>query len=121
MKKNKGPTNIYLNKLIGDLKKKAIETNEKIWKRVASDLEKPTRSRRVVNLSKISRVTKKDDIIIVPGKVLGTGILNHSLTIVAWSFSDGALQKMELAKAKAMNISDLMKESSKGKKIKIIG
>lgn len=121
MTKITGPTNTYLAELIGNLKKKSIETNEKIWKRIAKDLEKPTRSRRQVNLSRINRVTKKDEVIIVPGKVLGTGVLNHSLTIVAWSFSNGALQKMEHANAKALHIKDLMKESSKGKKIRIIG
>ena len=121
MTKRTGPTNIQMVELISDLKKKAIESKENIWKRIACDLEKSTRSRRVVNLSRIDRVTKKDELIIVPGKVLGSGMLNHPVTVAAWSFSDSALDKMKETNAKAMSIQDIMKESAKGKRIRIIG
>ena len=121
MTKRTGPTNQYMVELISNLKKKAIESKENIWKRIACDLEKSTRSRRVVNLSRIDRVTKKDEIIVVPGKVLGSGMLNHPVTIAAWSFSDGALDKIKQTNAKAMDIKDIMKESAKGKRIRIIG
>ena len=121
MTKRTGPTNQHMAELISNLKKKAIESKESIWKRIACDLEKSTRSRRVVNLSRINRVTKKDELIIVPGKVLGSGMLSHALTIAAWSFSESALDKIKQTNAKAMNIQDIMKESAKGKKIRIIG
>ena len=121
MTKRTGPTNLHMAALISDLKKKAIESKESIWKRIACDLEKSTRLRRVVNLSRIDRVTKKDELIIVPGKVLGSGMLNHPVTIAAWSFSDSALDKMKETNAKAMSIQDIMKESAKGKRIRIIG
>ncbi len=121
MVKRTGAANQYLTGLISDLKRKSIESDEKIWKRIALDLEKPTRSRRVVNLSRIDRTTKKDEIIIVPGKVLGSGVLNHPVTIAAWGFSDGALEKMKQINAKAMHIRDIMKEPAKGRAIRIIG
>jgi large subunit ribosomal protein L18e len=121
MAKRTGPTNSCLQTLIGSLKKKAIESKEAIWKTIAVDLEKPTRQRRAVNLSRIDRVTKENEIIIVPGKVLGTGALSHPMTIAAWSFSTGAVEKIEKAKAKAITIDDLMKDSAKGKSIRIIG
>jgi large subunit ribosomal protein L18e len=92
-----------------------------IWKRIASDLEKPTRDRRIVNLSKINRFTKEDETIIVPGKVLGTGLLDHKLTIAAYSFSQSALDKITKASAKALSIEALMNEQIKGKKLRILG
>jgi|TARA_Y100000294_G_scaffold174836_1_gene193664 large subunit ribosomal protein L18e len=116
-----GPTNPLLEKLIGELKKRSNEQSINLWKRVASDLEKPTRQRRVVNLSKINRYTKEDETIVVPGKVLGSGALNHKLTISAYQFSDQAKDKLEKAGAEIVSLLDISKEKPNGKKIKIIG
>ncbi len=116
-----GPTNQHLRNLIEELKRLSSEQNIRIWKRIATDLEKPTRQRRAVNLSRISHYTKENDTIIVPGKVLGSGLLNHKLTIAAYGFSEGALQKIQKADAKAISITELMKENIKGKGVRIIG
>jgi large subunit ribosomal protein L18e len=114
-------TNDHLIGLIQELKKKAIETDTKMFKRIATDLEKPTRIRRSVNLSRINRFTKENEVIIVPGKVLGTGDLDHSLTIAAYKFSSSALDKINSSKSKAISINDLISGEIKGKKIRIIG
>lgn len=119
--KRTGPTNPNLRLLVNELKKISSENNIKLWKRVALDLEKSSRQRCVVNLARISRHTKEDETIVVPGKVLGSGPLSHKLTIAAYSFSEGALEKITKAKAKAIKISELMKEQIKGKRIRIIG
>ncbi len=116
-----GPTNPILQNLIKYLRKTGSEQNIKLWKRVADDLEKPTRQRRIVNLSRINRFTKENDTIIVPGKVLGTGLLSHKLTIAAFHFSGSAIEKIREANSKAITIKDLMKEPLKGKKVRIIG
>ena len=107
--------------LIRDIKKIGIEKKSAFWKRIGEELSRPTRNRRIVNLSKLDRVTNDNEIIIVPGKVLGTGILSHKLTIAAWSFSDNAIGKIEQAKSKAISIRELMKEPVEGKRIRIIG
>jgi len=117
--KRTGPTNFQLNNLIKELRIKSKEAN--LWKRVANDLEKPTRQRRIVNLSKIDRCTKENEVIVIPGKVLGSGLLNHKLTIAAYSFSESALDKLKKIDAKALLIEDFVKESIKGKKVRIIG
>lgn len=119
--KRTGPTNIVLNGLITELKKRSTEQSVGLWKRIALDLEKPSRQRRVVNLSRINRYTSENDIIIVPGKVLGSGDLNHRLTISAYQFSEQAKDKLEKAGAKIMTLLDLSKEKPNGKKIKIVG
>ncbi len=112
-------TNPQLIETIRELKKKAIVDKTRLWKRIASDLEKPTRKRREVNLSRINRFTKPNETIIVPGKVLATGNLDHSLTIAAWSFSKQALEKISKAKAKALSIQEIIKTTPK--KVRIIG
>lgn len=104
-----------------ELKKRSSEQDVNIWKRVAVDLEKPTRQRRVVNLSSISRHTKENEIIVIPGKVLGAGDLSHKITISAFQFSDGAKEKIEKAGSKIVPLLELSKENPSGKGIKIIG
>jgi large subunit ribosomal protein L18e len=118
--KRTGPTNPELINLIQELKKKSIEHGVNIWKRVANDLEKPTRKRRIINLYKINKYTKENEIIIVPGKVLAAGDLDHAVTIAAFSFSGAALDKINKV-GKIIPINELIKESPKGKRIRIIG
>ena len=119
--KRTGPTNTLLQNLINELKKRSYEQSVNLWKRIASDLEKPTRQRRVVNLARINRYTEENEIIIVPGKVLGSGILNHKLTVSAYQFSEQAKDKIEKAGAKIIPLLELSKEKPNGKKIRIIG
>ena len=119
--KRTGPKNTLLRDLIGELKKRSSEQSVRLWRRIASDLEKPTRQRRVVNLSRINRYTKENDIIIVPGKVLGTGILNHKLTISAYQFSEQAKDKIEKSGTKIVSLLELSKDKPDGKKIRIMG
>lgn len=115
-----GPSNQHLVALIKELKILAIEKKVKLWKRIATELEKPTRIRRVVNLSRINKYCKDKETIIVPGKVLASGELDKKLTIAAFSFSDQALEKIS-GKSKAISIQELIKENPQGKKVRIIG
>lgn len=115
-----GPTNPELKNLITDLKRLSIEQNKKIWKRIASDLEKPTRSRRIVNLIKIDRYAKEDETVLVPGKVLAGGDLTKKTTIAAYQFSDSALEKINKI-GKAITIKELMETNPGGNKVRIIG
>jgi len=119
--KRTGTTNLLLKNLIMELKKKSNEQSVNLWRRIATDLEKPTRQRRVVNLSRINRHTKENEIIVVPGKVLGSGSLNHKLTISAYQFSDQAKYKIEKAGAKIVSLLELSSVKPNGKKIKIMG
>ncbi len=121
MVKRTGPTNPVLKGLITELKKRSSEQNVNIWKRVATDLEKPSRQRRTINLSKINRFTKDNEIIVIPGKVLGTGSLKRKLTISAYQFSEGAKEKITESGSNIVSLLDLSKESPQGKKIRIIG
>jgi len=121
MSKRTGPTNPVLMGLIVELKKRSGEQNANLWKRIAMDLEKPTRQRRVVNLSSLNLHTKENDIVVVAGKVLGAGNLEHKLTISAFQFSDGAKEKIEKVGAKIVPLLELSKENPSGKGIRIMG
>ena len=121
MAKRTGPTNVVLQQLIAELKKKSIEQNANIWKRLATDLEKSSRSRRVVNLSRISMYTKENDIIVIPGKVLGAGEIGHKLTISAFQFSESAKEKLIKNGSKIVSLCELSNQNPQGKGIRIIG
>ena len=116
-----GATNQILRKLIMELKKNSKDQGVSIWKRVALDLEKPTRKRRSVNLSNINRHTKENETIVVPGKVLGAGSVSHKLTISAYQFSESAKEKLENNGSKIISLIELAKDNPKGKGIRIIG
>lgn len=120
MAKRTGPTNPGLRNLIRELREKSREHEVNIWRRIADDLEKPTRQRRIVNLYKINKYTKENETIVVPGKVLGVGEIDHSIVVAAFGFSGSALEKINKV-GKAITINELIKESPKGKRIKIIG
>ena len=119
--KRTGSTNPLLQDLIGELKKRSNEQEVNLWKRVAIDLEKPTRQRRSVNLSNINRHTKEDETIIIPGKVLGAGSVGHKLTISAYQFSESAKEKLKKNGSVIIPLVELAKDNPKGKGIRIIG
>jgi large subunit ribosomal protein L18e len=120
MVKRTGPTNPVLINLIRSLKKLSTKEKVNIWKRVAKDLEKPTRIRRKVNLYKINKYTRLNEIALVPGKILSEGELTKKITIAALQFSEKAKQKINKI-GKAISIQELMKQNPKGKKVRIMG
>jgi len=116
--KRTGPQNSELISLIRTLKKLSNKENVKIWKRIASDLSRSTRTRRKVNIYKIDKYTKEDETAIVPGKVLSMGDLTKNITIAAYQFSEAAKTKL---KDNAITIEELIEKNPKGKKLRIIG
>ncbi|MDR2700550.1 MAG: 50S ribosomal protein L18e [Nitrososphaerota archaeon] len=113
-------TNPELIQLIRQLKKEGREKNAPIWLDVAEQLAQPRSQRAAVNLSSINRNTKRADIVVVPGKILGTGSLTHPITVAAFSISELAKAKLEAIKAKYVTIPELVADNPKGSNIKII-
>ncbi|MDD5182219.1 MAG: 50S ribosomal protein L18e [Candidatus Nanoarchaeia archaeon] len=110
-------TNPNLKNLIISLKK----AQKDVWTRIASDLAKPRRQRRTVNLSRINRYCAAKEIALVPGKVLGDGELTKKLTVAALNFSDDAKLKIEKAGGKTITITELLKTNPDAKGVRILG
>ena len=119
--KRTGPTNIHLQSLVVELKKLSQKEKVGLWNTVAELLEMPTRSRDIVNLSRLNRNTKENETIIVQGKLLGGGSIEHSVNVAAFNFSKSAVEKIISVKGNCYTLQDLMKKNPKGKDIKIIG
>ena len=113
-------TNPQINQLIKILKEKARQEETPLWRDLARRLEKSTRSKAEVNLSRINRYTSDDEIIVVPGKVLGSGALDHKVQVAALDFSKQAEEKIVNAGGKCLNITLLMDENPSGSGVKII-
>lgn len=116
-----GSPNPHEQQLITTLKRESHSQQAPLWAAIAHDLERPSRQRRVVNLSRINRHTSNNETIIVPGKVLGSGNLDHSVTVAAWAFSTSAREHITKAKGQCLSILELLHKEPKGKNIKIIG
>lgn len=114
-------TNIVLRLLIEALLEHYRKYNAKIWRAVAEELAKPSRRRRAVNVSKINRYTQPGDWVVIPGKVLGAGVLDHPVVVAAFAFSKSAVEKIQRAGGRAISIFELLKERPDGSYIKIIG
>ncbi len=109
-----------LEPLIKELRRKSWEYKAKIWKDIAERLETPRRNRAEVNVGKIAKYTKPNDMVIVPGKVLGGGEINHPVIVAALSFSKKAREKIERVGGKCLKILDLVKINPKGSNVKIM-
>ncbi len=103
------------------LKKLSCEKNAPIWRAIALELSCSTRSRREINLSRLDKVTENEEVVLVPGKVLGTGELTHKLTIAAFAASESALAKIKQSGSRYMLIKELMLSYPEGSGIKLIG
>ena len=114
-------TNPKIIELIKTLKEKSYHEDVKIWKDIAKRLEKSNRRYAEVNISKINRYSSPDETIIVPGKILGSGILGHNVNVVALGFSKKAEEKITAAGGKCLDITEILDENPKGNKIRIIG
>ena len=91
----------WISFLQGDEKRKALS------KRLLSLIAVPTRKRVEVNLYKINRHSKDGDNIIVPGKVLSEGKLDHKINIIALDYSVKALKVLKDANCKVMKLEEI--------------
>lgn len=104
-----------------DLKKASKKNDAPIWSKLAEYALKPSVARRTVNIKKISQFTKDNDVVVVPGKVLGTGNISHKITLFSFSISNAAADKILGAGGKILNYSSMIEQNPTGKGVTILG
>ncbi|MEM0441620.1 MAG: 50S ribosomal protein L18e [Candidatus Nitrosocaldus sp.] len=122
--------NPVLVECIKMLRKAAKEHDAPIWGRVAELLARPRSRRAEVNVSKIARYSSSKgsssgngntiSTVVVPGKVLGSGIIEYPVAVAAFSFSNTAAKKILDAKGKVLSIDELVRMNPKGTGVRII-
>ncbi|MGZ7168484.1 MAG: 50S ribosomal protein L18e [Halobacteriota archaeon] len=120
VRKKTKKTNPQLVELIDALKQSAREQQTAIWKELARRLEAPSKNHAEVNLSRLNRSTSSNDVVVVPGKVLGGGSINHPICIAALSFSDTARAKIVTASGKVASLGEIIDMRPNGSNVKII-
>ncbi len=114
-------TNLALVGLISDLKAQTRSTGAPLWRDVASRLENSRSNWAQPNLSRLSRYMPADAVVLVPGKLLGSGGVEGSPTVAAYSVSSGARKKIEAAGGRVLSLRELMNENPEGKGVQILG
>jgi len=118
--KRAAKTNPRYSALVSMLKEASRANEAGVWREIAKRLEAPSKNFAEVNLSKISRYAQDGETVIVPGKVLGSGILEVGVSVAALNFSDSAATKIKDANGNCMTIEDLVKNNPEGKKVRVL-
>jgi large subunit ribosomal protein L18e len=92
-----------------------------IWKSIEKKFKSSRSNRSEVNVSKLDNITKEGDIVIVPGKVLGSGIINHKIILSSFSISVTAMKKVIDCGGEVITINELVEQYPDGKGVRIIG
>lgn len=112
-------TNPRLNSLIAELKAVSRESGAGVWQDVADRLEKPRRTHAEVNLGQIERYAREDETVVVPGKVLGSGVLETDVTIAAVDFSSTARRKIGQV-GDAVTLEEALDSNPEGSNVRVI-
>jgi large subunit ribosomal protein L18e len=112
-------TNPRLNSLIAELKAVSRDSGSPVWADVADRLEKPRRTHAEVNLGRIERYAREDETVVVPGKVLGSGVLQKNVTVAAVDFSSTARTKIEQV-GDAVTLEQIAEQNPDGSNVRVI-
>ena len=121
MARHNTKTNEGLVELISDLKAQTRSTGAALWRDVANRLERSRKNWAEPNLSRLERHMPEDATVLVPGKLLGSGLVSGKRTVAAYSVSSSAKAKIEATGGEVVTIHDLMKANPTGKGVYILG
>lgn len=96
------------------------KTKRNIWRRVSEILGKPARIQPEINLYRLNKITKDGDIVVIPGKILGSGNLEHKITIGSLKISGLAKEKLAKAQCNVLTIGQLLEKYPTGSNVRII-
>jgi large subunit ribosomal protein L18e len=82
-------------------------------------LEKPRRTHAEVNLGRIERYAREDETVVVPGKVLGSGVLQKDVTVAAVDFSGTAETKIQQV-GDTMKLEQAIEQNPEGSNVRVI-
>ena len=114
-------TNQVVIRMAKDLKSASAKNDAPIWAKLAEYALKPSIARRDLNLNRIGQLTKENDVVVFPGKVLGTGNISHRITLFSFSISNSAATKIVEQGGKIITYSDLIEQNPTGKGVVLLG
>ncbi len=105
---------------IDTLVKVSRENSSTMWRDIAERLSGGSRRYASINVGKINRLSNDGDIVIVPGSVLGSGIINKKVTLSALKISKSAMEKLQKSGSSFKPIKQFATENPKVKNPKIL-
>ena len=97
-----------------------LAKNSKKWQNIAQIVSGPRRKYSAVNLDRIEKESSSGDIILIPGKVLGSGNLTKKLKVCALYFSASAVEKIKHNKGEVIKIIDEIKKNPNAEGVKLL-
>jgi large subunit ribosomal protein L18e len=113
--------NTLVDNTVWILRNAAKKSKAPIWKDLERRISGPRSNRSEVNLGTLAQVTKANEIVMVPGKLLGTGNIGHKLTVCAFAVSEQTVRKIGQVGGKVITLEELIKKYPEGKGVRIIG
>jgi large subunit ribosomal protein L18e len=101
-------------RLIAELRKVSTLSNAPVWKYVAELMEKPESRWAEVNVGKLDEYAKENCAVIVPGKLLGDGVIRKPLSVTAFRYSASARKKVVDAGGSLVSITEILEKNPKG-------
>ena len=114
-------SNSTLVKTILELKEASRKNEAPLWRSIANRLEGSSSNWPSVNVSKLEYNINKNGKAIIPGKLMGTGIVTKKMTVAAYSFTDSAKEKIQSAGGKCLTYNEMIKATPKGTNVTVIG
>ena len=114
-----GPTNPIVSGLAATLRERGHREKIDFMIALADKISTQTRRRPSISLTKLSRISKDSETVVVPGKVLD-GILDKKITIAALSFSTKAMAGINKAGGHAITVDELIEKNPKGTGVRIV-
>ena len=103
------------------LKRHSKSSKQKIWKAASDEVLASRKNRPEVNVGQISKYSKEGSRVLVAGKVLGLGGIDHKVTVGAYSFSGSAKTKIESVGGTCLGIKEFMESSPTAKDVLMLG
>jgi large subunit ribosomal protein L18e len=102
------------------LERAGKEQKSPLWREAFRILSAPASIKVEVNVRRLSRIAHDEQAVFVPGKVLGSGVMEKKVVVGAFSFSGGAKSKIEAAGGKALTVEQFLKRYPKGNGVKLV-
>ena len=113
--------NQVVTHIANELKIASKKNDAPIWLKLAKTALKSNSNQKTIHLKKINENSDDGNAVIIPGKVLGTGIISHKIVLSSFSISNSAAQKIKQSGGEIIKFSEMIEKFPTGKGVKIIG
>lgn len=114
-------TNPVLTRTIDELKRLGREREAPVWRDLARRLEGAKRTWAEVNLSRVERYAAAQEVVAIPGKLLGSGSITKPVTVGAFKSSAAARRKVEAAGGRVLSLLELAAQHPDGSGVRLMG